>query len=180
MRARGPQGTAKLVEGRGEGQQGVFPHRLHNTGPHDPWPSGTTAPRAAAQGSLRPPHPRDGALGRAWPAAPPRSGALRALPQVYDCELEAVPAFQGLQDFCRTFKLYQERPRLGSPVVGELKVCVPPCAAAPATLGPFCPGKTLLGALVLHVHCEDGHGGLDSLGSGAQRLTSAGTQGRLP
>ncbi|XP_043323629.1 fer-1-like protein 5 [Cervus canadensis] len=41
--------------------------------------------------------------------------------KVYDCELEAVPAFQGLQDFCRTFKLYQERPRLGSPVVGELK-----------------------------------------------------------
>ncbi|ELR59346.1 Fer-1-like protein 5 [Bos mutus] len=41
--------------------------------------------------------------------------------KVYDCELEAVPAFQGLQDFCQTFKLYQEWPRLDSPVVGEFK-----------------------------------------------------------
>ncbi|XP_061067067.1 fer-1-like protein 5 [Eubalaena glacialis] len=41
--------------------------------------------------------------------------------KVYDCELEAVPAFQGLQDFCQTFKLYQERPKLDSPVVGEFK-----------------------------------------------------------
>ncbi|XP_060043508.1 fer-1-like protein 5 [Erinaceus europaeus] len=41
--------------------------------------------------------------------------------QVYDCELEAVPAFQGLQDFCQTFKLYQEQPKLDSPVVGEFK-----------------------------------------------------------
>uniref|UniRef100_A0A8C6CT22 Fer-1 like family member 5 n=1 Tax=Moschus moschiferus TaxID=68415 RepID=A0A8C6CT22_MOSMO len=41
--------------------------------------------------------------------------------KVYDCELEAVPAFQGLQDFCQTIKLYQERPRLDSPVVGEFK-----------------------------------------------------------
>ncbi|ELV11536.1 Fer-1-like protein 5 [Tupaia chinensis] len=41
--------------------------------------------------------------------------------KVYDCELEAVPAFQGLQDFCQTFKLYQEQPRLDSPVVGEFK-----------------------------------------------------------
>lgn len=56
---------------------------------------------------------------------------------MYDCELEAVPAFQGLQDFCQTFKLYQERPRLDSPVVGEFKVCVLPCVAAPITLGPF-------------------------------------------
>ncbi|XP_064428635.1 fer-1-like protein 5 [Mirounga angustirostris] len=41
--------------------------------------------------------------------------------QVYDCELEAVPAFEGLQDFCQTFKLYQEEPKLDSPVVGEFK-----------------------------------------------------------
>uniref|UniRef100_A0A8C5P4U7 C2 domain-containing protein n=1 Tax=Jaculus jaculus TaxID=51337 RepID=A0A8C5P4U7_JACJA len=41
--------------------------------------------------------------------------------QVYDCELEAVPAFQGLQDFCQTFKLYQEQPQVDSPVVGEFK-----------------------------------------------------------
>ncbi|XP_008698654.2 fer-1-like protein 5 [Ursus maritimus] len=41
--------------------------------------------------------------------------------KVYDCELEAVPAFEGLQDFCQTFKLYQEEPKLDSPVVGEFK-----------------------------------------------------------
>ncbi|XP_021565491.1 fer-1-like protein 5, partial [Carlito syrichta] len=41
--------------------------------------------------------------------------------KVYDCELEAVSAFQGLQDFCQTFKLYQEWPKLDSPVVGEFK-----------------------------------------------------------
>uniref|UniRef100_A0A2I3S8B8 Fer-1 like family member 5 n=1 Tax=Pan troglodytes TaxID=9598 RepID=A0A2I3S8B8_PANTR len=41
--------------------------------------------------------------------------------KVYECELEAVPAFQGLQDFCQTFKLYQEQPKLDSPVVGEFK-----------------------------------------------------------
>uniref|UniRef100_A0A2K6FEI9 Fer-1 like family member 5 n=1 Tax=Propithecus coquereli TaxID=379532 RepID=A0A2K6FEI9_PROCO len=41
--------------------------------------------------------------------------------KVYDCELEAVPVFQGLQDFCQTFKLYQEQPKLDSPVVGEFK-----------------------------------------------------------
>ncbi|XP_041511848.1 fer-1-like protein 5 [Microtus oregoni] len=40
---------------------------------------------------------------------------------VYDCELEAVQAFQGLQDFCQTFKLYQEKPKVDSPVVGEFK-----------------------------------------------------------
>ncbi|XP_058134096.1 fer-1-like protein 5 [Dasypus novemcinctus] len=41
--------------------------------------------------------------------------------KVYDCELEAVPGFQGLQDFCQTVRLYQERPVLDSPVVGEFK-----------------------------------------------------------
>ncbi|XP_054441637.1 fer-1-like protein 5 [Pteronotus mesoamericanus] len=41
--------------------------------------------------------------------------------KVYDCELEAVPAFQGLQDFCQTFKLYEEQPKSDSPVVGEFK-----------------------------------------------------------
>ncbi|KAM6180290.1 fer-1-like protein 5 [Erethizon dorsatum] len=41
--------------------------------------------------------------------------------KVYDCELEAVPAFRGLQDFCQTFKLYQEQPKVDSPVVGEFK-----------------------------------------------------------
>ncbi|CAH7227352.1 Fer1l5 [Phodopus roborovskii] len=41
--------------------------------------------------------------------------------KVYDCELEAVLAFQGLQDFCQTFRLYQEKPKVDSPVVGEFK-----------------------------------------------------------
>ncbi|KAM4867839.1 fer-1-like protein 5 [Thomomys bottae] len=41
--------------------------------------------------------------------------------KVYECELEAVPAFQGLQDFCQTFKLYQEQPKADSPAVGEFK-----------------------------------------------------------
>lgn len=44
--------------------------------------------------------------------------------QVYDCELEAVLTFKGLQDFCQTFKLYQEKPKVDSPVVGEFKVCL--------------------------------------------------------
>ncbi|XP_021053268.1 fer-1-like protein 5 [Mus pahari] len=41
--------------------------------------------------------------------------------KVYDCELEAVLTFKGLQDFCQTFKLYQEKPKVDSPVVGEFK-----------------------------------------------------------
>uniref|UniRef100_A0A8C5YK51 C2 domain-containing protein n=1 Tax=Marmota marmota marmota TaxID=9994 RepID=A0A8C5YK51_MARMA len=41
--------------------------------------------------------------------------------KVFDCELEAVPDFQGLQDFCQTFQLYQEKPKADSPVVGEFK-----------------------------------------------------------
>lgn len=52
------------------------------------------------------------------------SRVLRTPLQVYDCELEAVLAFQGLQDFCQTFKLYQEKPKVDSPVVGEFKVCL--------------------------------------------------------
>lgn len=57
-------------------------------------------------------------------ACSPAAWVPRTLLQVYDCELEAVPAFQGLQDFCQTFKLYQERPKSDSPVVGEFKVGV--------------------------------------------------------
>uniref|UniRef100_A0A8B9M9F6 C2 domain-containing protein n=1 Tax=Accipiter nisus TaxID=211598 RepID=A0A8B9M9F6_9AVES len=46
--------------------------------------------------------------------------------QIYGCELEAVPEFEGLQDFCQTFPLYQPggHPTAGEdPVpVGEFKV----------------------------------------------------------
>ncbi|XP_056669045.1 fer-1-like protein 5 isoform X2 [Monodelphis domestica] len=41
--------------------------------------------------------------------------------KVYDCELEAVPDFQGLQDFCQTFNLYYEKKTEDSPVVGQFK-----------------------------------------------------------
>ncbi|XP_074664020.1 fer-1-like protein 5 [Strix aluco] len=37
-------------------------------------------------------------------------------PQIYSCELEAVPEFEGLQDFCQTFPLYQPG---GHPAAGE-------------------------------------------------------------
>lgn len=57
-------------------------------------------------------------------ACSPAAWVPRTLLQVYDCELEAVPAFRGLQDFCETFKLYKEQPKSDSPVVGEFKVRV--------------------------------------------------------
>uniref|UniRef100_A0A4X2K6W0 C2 domain-containing protein n=1 Tax=Vombatus ursinus TaxID=29139 RepID=A0A4X2K6W0_VOMUR len=41
--------------------------------------------------------------------------------KVYDCELEAIPDFQGLQDFCQTFNLYNGKKTKDSPVVGEFK-----------------------------------------------------------
>ncbi|XP_044862554.1 myoferlin-like isoform X5 [Mauremys mutica] len=45
--------------------------------------------------------------------------------KVYNCELEAVPEFQGLQDFCQTFRLYrglvQEKANEDPLVVGEFK-----------------------------------------------------------
>uniref|UniRef100_A0A8B9PKC8 C2 domain-containing protein n=1 Tax=Apteryx owenii TaxID=8824 RepID=A0A8B9PKC8_APTOW len=50
---------------------------------------------------------------------------------VYKCELEAVPQFEGLQDFCQTFPLYRAaaRPEGGEDPapVGEFKVTPPPC-----------------------------------------------------
>lgn len=72
-----------------------------------------------------PQHPIPGkALSGQTQACSPAAWFPRTLLQVYDCELEAVPAFQGLQDFCQTFKLYQEQPKSDSPVVGEFKVGV--------------------------------------------------------
>ncbi|XP_074144514.1 LOW QUALITY PROTEIN: fer-1-like protein 5 [Sminthopsis crassicaudata] len=41
--------------------------------------------------------------------------------KIYDCELEAVPDFQGLQDFCQTFNLYSGQKTKDSPIVGEFK-----------------------------------------------------------
>ncbi|XP_036606427.1 fer-1-like protein 5 [Trichosurus vulpecula] len=41
--------------------------------------------------------------------------------KVYDCELEAIPDFQGLQDFCQTFNLYKGQKTEDSPIMGEFK-----------------------------------------------------------
>lgn len=79
---------------------------------------------------------------------------------MYDCELEAVPAFQGLQDFCQTFKLYQEQPKSDSPEVGEFKVGVQPGLAAPsphAHLSTEDSNKSL----ALYALCRMGQGGLE-------------------
>ncbi|KAJ1078187.1 hypothetical protein K5549_011514 [Capra hircus] len=73
--------------------------------------------------------------------------------KVYDCELEAVPAFQGLQDFCQTFKLYQEWPRLDSPVVGEFKVLL---SSTQATLLTWDPGPLLEGVTQPGCCCQAG------------------------
>ncbi|GAB0200176.1 fer-1-like protein 5 [Grus japonensis] len=43
-------------------------------------------------------------------------GTKRDRLKIYSCELEAVPEFEGLQDFCQTFPLYQPG---GHPAVGE-------------------------------------------------------------
>lgn len=47
-------------------------------------------------------------------------------PKVYDKELEKVEVFEGLTDFCQTFKLYRGKSQddIEDPsVVGEFKVC---------------------------------------------------------
>lgn len=49
--------------------------------------------------------------------------------QVYDCDLENVPEFKGLTDFCDTFKLQRGKNEDGDEdptVVGELKVVLTP------------------------------------------------------
>lgn len=124
-------------------QSGGFPHCLPETAPAATLSEAHSAgPRATACQML---------WSEAWELVVPPSPDLGNSPcqpgfhtplQVYDCELEAVPAFQGLQDFCQTFKLYQEQPKLDSPVVGEFKVCVHPSLAAPVSLCPLCPWKT--------------------------------------
>ncbi|NXF56076.1 MYOF protein, partial [Oceanites oceanicus] len=45
-----------------------------------------------------------------------RRGKNRDRLKIYSCELEAVPEFEGLQDFCQTFPLYQPG---GHPAAGE-------------------------------------------------------------
>ncbi|NXE85453.1 MYOF protein, partial [Cochlearius cochlearius] len=62
--------------------------------------------------------------------------------QIYSCELEAVPEFEGLQDFCQTFPLYQPgvHPAAGEdPVpVGEFKglFCIYPLPEDPEVSPP--------------------------------------------
>ncbi|XP_014814983.1 PREDICTED: fer-1-like protein 5, partial [Calidris pugnax] len=55
--------------------------------------------------------------------------------KIYSCELEAVPEFEGLQDFCQTFPLYQPggHPTPGEDPVGEFKglFCVYPLPEDP-------------------------------------------------
>ncbi|XP_030320002.1 fer-1-like protein 5 [Calypte anna] len=52
-----------------------------------------------------------------------RRGTKRDRLKVYSCELEAVPEFEGLQDFCQTFPLYQlgGHPTPEEDPVGEFK-----------------------------------------------------------
>ncbi|NXV81612.1 MYOF protein, partial [Atlantisia rogersi] len=51
-----------------------------------------------------------------------RAGSKNRL-KIYSCELEAVPEFQGLKDFCQTFPLYPPggHPAAGDDPVGEFK-----------------------------------------------------------
>lgn len=89
-----------------------------------------------------------------------------------------MPAFQGLQDFCQTFKLYQESPKVDSPVVGEFKVGVWPGLAA-ASFCPLVPEE--IKALPLYAPCRSGQGGLEKvLGVGEHRLAYVVVQGDLP
>lgn len=51
-----------------------------------------------------------------------------SFPQVYDNELEDIPEFKGLTDFCSTFKLLRGKNENGEDdpsVVGEFKVELP-------------------------------------------------------
>lgn len=57
--------------------------------------------------------------GQGWGRSTRMGTGTRAgtAPQIYSCELEAAPEFEGLQDFCQTFPLHQ--PGGGPPVAGE-------------------------------------------------------------
>lgn len=108
----------------------------------------------------------------------PAAWVPHALLQVYDCELEAVPAFQGLQDFCQTFKLYQESPKVDSPVVGEFKVGVWPGLADISSCPPV---PEEIKALPLYAPCRRGQEGLKKvLGVGEHRLAYVVVHGDLP
>ncbi|XP_074020187.1 fer-1-like protein 5 [Numenius arquata] len=65
---------------------------------------------------------------------------IPAPPLIYSCELEAVPEFEGLQDFCQTFPLYQPggHPTPGEDPVGEFKglFCVYPLPEDPGVPPP--------------------------------------------
>lgn len=99
---------------------------------------------------------RSGPSGHAQ-AGPPAAWLPHSLLQVYDCELESVPAFQGLQDFCQTFRLYQEQPRPDSPAVGEFKVGVQ-CSSLLSLRAPTTPRREK--TLALYAPRRMGQGGL--------------------
>ncbi|KAM8794608.1 fer-1-like protein 5 [Eudromia elegans] len=64
-----------------------------------------------------------GAAGRVWGQGRGRVASRWRRAQVYGCELEAVPEFEGLQDFCESFPLYRGAgtPEGGEEPVGEFK-----------------------------------------------------------
>ncbi|KAM9368604.1 fer-1-like protein 5 [Phaethornis superciliosus] len=76
-----------------------------------------------------------------------RRGTKRDRLKIYNCELEAVPEFEGLQDFCQTFPLYQlgSHPTPGEDPVGEFKDPeVPPPPRLFQDLPPSQPQKCLV------------------------------------
>lgn len=147
--------------------------------------AGSAGPGAAdwadtwGQGLVVPPFPdpRKGPLCSS-PGLLPAAWVPCTVLQVYDCELEAVPAFQGLQDFCQTFKLYQEQPESDSPVVGEFKVC-PARLSCLVSSRPFCPQRTLIKALAL-CSCRMESKGLKNHFGREKQTHSGGVQSDLP
>ncbi|KAM6395519.1 fer-1-like protein 5 [Rhynochetos jubatus] len=118
------------------GQACVRSLRQYCCQPHSPGPplpgSSTALASSDRTESLTPADPpRRGLFAHLCPAIAPWGRIAQILPRItvekaavnkiYSCELEAVPEFKGLQDFCQTFPLYQPG---GHPVAGEYPVPV--------------------------------------------------------